>query len=105
MLYIFVACTRCDVYILGKVINSGGSGRNCGRNSGSIPLPLPLRGSALNFTAWNFAAAILSSGRYCGLQLHIAGHNSVEANNSYADGDGSSDHEADDVVASHNDNE
>jgi hypothetical protein len=29
----------------------------------------------------------------------------VEANNPYADGDGSSDHEADDVVASNNDNE
>jgi hypothetical protein len=29
----------------------------------------------------------------------------MEANNSYADGDGSSDHETDDVVASNNDNE
>jgi len=83
MLYSFVACTRCDAYILGKVINSGGSDRNCGRNSGSIPLPLPLRGSALNFTAWNFAAAILNSKRYCGLQLHIAGRSSVEANNMF----------------------
>jgi hypothetical protein len=29
----------------------------------------------------------------------------MEANNRYADGDGSSDHEADDVVTSNNDNE
>jgi hypothetical protein len=29
----------------------------------------------------------------------------MEANYSYADGDGSSDHETDDVVASNNDNE
>jgi hypothetical protein len=45
-----------------KVINSDGSGRNCTRNSGSSPLPLPLWGSALNFASWNFAAAILNSG-------------------------------------------
>jgi hypothetical protein len=38
-------------------------------------------------------------------QLHVASSNSVEANNPYADEDGSSDHEADDVVASNNDNE
>jgi hypothetical protein len=49
-----------------KVINSGGSGCNYGHNSGSVPLPLPLPGSALNFAAWNFAAAILNSRRYCG---------------------------------------
>ena len=77
MLYSFVACTRCDAYILGKVINSGGSGHNSGR------LPLPLRGSALNFTAWNFATAILNSKRYCGPQLHVADRSSVEANNMF----------------------
>ena len=59
----------------------------------------------MNFAAWNFAAAILNSGRYFGPQLHVAGRNSVQANNPYADGDGSSDHEADDVVASDNDND
>jgi hypothetical protein len=61
--------------------------------------------SVLNFAAWNFAAAILNSGAILRPQLHVASRNSVEANNSYADGDGSSDHEADDVVASNNDNE
>jgi hypothetical protein len=88
-----------------KVINSGGSGRNCGRNNGSGPLPQLLQGSALNFAVWNFAAAILNSGAILRPQLHVASHNSVEANNPYADGDGSSDHEADDVIASNNDNE
>jgi hypothetical protein len=68
-------------------------------------LPQPLQGSALNFAAWNFAAAILNSGAILRPQLHVASHNSVEANNPYADRDGSSDHEADDVVASNNDNE
>jgi hypothetical protein len=54
---------------------------------------------------WNFAAAILNSEAILRPQLHVASRNSVEANNPYADGDGSSDHEADDVVASNNDNE
>jgi hypothetical protein len=68
-------------------------------------LPQPLQGSALNFAVWNFADAILNSGVILQPQLHVASRNSVEANNPYADGDGSSDHEADDVVASNNDNE
>jgi hypothetical protein len=68
-------------------------------------LPQPLQGSALNFAAWNFAAAILNSGAILRPQLHVESRNSVEANNPYADRDGSSDHEADDVVASNNDNE
>jgi hypothetical protein len=63
-----------------KVINSGGSGRNCTRNSGSGLLPLPLRGSALNFAPWNFAAAILNSGPILQPQLPVAGRNSMEAN-------------------------
>jgi hypothetical protein len=83
-----------------KLINSGGSGGN----SGSSPLPQPLQGSALNFVIWNFAAAILNSGTILRPQLHVASCNSVEANNPYADGDDSSDHEADDVVVSNNDN-
>ena len=66
-----------------KLINSGGNGRNYGCNSGNVLLVLPLRGSALNFTAWNFTAAILNSKRYCGPQLHVAGRSSIEANNMF----------------------
>jgi hypothetical protein len=72
-------------------------------NSGQ-PSPQPLQGSALNFATWNFAVAILNSGTILRPQLHVASCNSVEANNPYADGDDSSDHEADDVVVSNNDN-
>jgi hypothetical protein len=36
-------CEAEDFFdLVTKVINSGGSGRNCTRNSGSGPLPLPL---------------------------------------------------------------
>jgi hypothetical protein len=63
-----------------KVINSGGSGRNYIRNSGSGPLSLPLQGSALNFASCNFAAAILNSGPILRPQLSVAGRNSIETN-------------------------
>jgi hypothetical protein len=63
------------------VINSGSSSRNCGHNSGSGPLPLPLWGSVLNFVTWNFAAAIMNSRMILRPQLHVAGRNSVEAKN------------------------
>jgi hypothetical protein len=66
--------------LLSKVINSSGSGRNSTRNSGSGLLPLPLRGSALNFASSNFTAAILNSGPILRPQLHVAGCNSMEAN-------------------------
>jgi hypothetical protein len=66
--------------VVTKVINSGGSGRNCTRNSGSGPLPLPLWGSALNFASWNFAAAILNSRPILRPQLRVAGRHSMEAN-------------------------
>jgi hypothetical protein len=68
-------------------------------------LSQPLQDSALNLVAWYFAAGILNSGAILWPQLHVASNNSVEANNPYADGDGLSDHEADDAVASNNDNE
>jgi hypothetical protein len=58
------------------VINSG-TGRNCGHNN----VPLPLWGSALNFAAWNFAAAIINSGAILWPQLHVAGRNSIETKN------------------------
>jgi hypothetical protein len=63
-----------------NVINSGGSGRNYTRNSGSGPLPLPLWGSALNFASCNFAVAILNSGLILRPQLHVADRNSIETN-------------------------
>jgi hypothetical protein len=82
---VYTLCSNNSCYsnkVLGaiKVINSGGSGRNCTRNSGSGPLPLPLWGSALNFASCNFAAAILNSGPILRPQLHVAGRNSMEAN-------------------------
>lgn len=51
-----------EVLTIAKVINSGGSGRYSGRNSGSGPLPLPLWGSGMDVAPYNIAAAIAGSG-------------------------------------------